>query len=68
MSNKNDLESRVLLLESELAELKRQLGTAGNARGVFGRVVGSFRDEPEFDEVLRLGREARQADRVEPEV
>lgn len=27
------------------------------------KVAGSFKDEPEFDEILRLGREIRQSDR-----
>ncbi|SRR6266487_2683947 len=32
-------------------------------RNWLGRVAGSLRNEPDFDEVLRLGREARSKDR-----
>ncbi|MGH7199229.1 MAG: hypothetical protein ACREJB_01400 [Planctomycetaceae bacterium] len=55
------LEERVALLEREMADLKRQL--AADKGNWIEAISGTFRDVPEFDEVLRLGREIRQADR-----
>ncbi len=62
MSTNGNLEERLALLEREVAELKRALKPATNW---FQRVAGSMENDPEFDDVLRLGREIRQADRPE---
>jgi hypothetical protein len=56
MSTVND---RLNALELEVTVLRGQVGDRGTANWIEA-VAGSFRDEPEFDEVLRLGREARQ--------
>lgn len=56
---KSDLESRVATLERELAQVKQRMDSAVDPdawRGTFGM----FADDPEFDEVLRLGREYRE--------
>lgn len=59
------VDDRLSLLENELTELRRQLSEHLDSLSEMcnsnwiGRVAGSFRDEAEFDEVLRLGREAR---------
>ena len=55
------LEKRVAALESEIAEIKRRIA-ADAPQSWFAHVAGSFKDEPDFDEVLRLGREVRQLD------
>jgi hypothetical protein len=55
------LEKRVATLENELAEIKLQIA-AESRQSWFAHVAGSFKDEPDFDEVLRLGREVRQSD------
>jgi len=60
MSDHQGVENRLSVLEAEIEELKRSVKPAQNW---FDRVAGSMKDEPEFDEVLRLGREIRQADR-----
>ena len=60
MSGQNGVEERLALLEKEVAELKRTVRPRENW---FDRVAGSMKDDPEFDEVLRLGREIRQAER-----
>ena len=57
------IESRVEALERELAEVKRRLSGTGNANQWLDRVAGSQSQEADFDEVLRLGRDARAADR-----
>jgi hypothetical protein len=62
MAETENVERRLAALEQEVAELKRRIPGAGKPDWR-QRVAGSFKDEPEFDEVLRLGREIRQADR-----
>jgi hypothetical protein len=59
MGTNNDFAERLAVLEKEVAELKRRVeGSRGNwPDNVFGRMS----DFPEFDEVVRLGRELRAA-------
>jgi hypothetical protein len=56
------LEERVAMLEAEVARLKR-LVAAKPASNWLEKIDGSMKDEPAFDEVIRLGREFREADR-----
>ena len=60
MSGHDGVEERLAVLEAEVAALKRTVKPNPNW---FDCVAGSMKDDPEFDEVLRLGREIRQADR-----
>jgi hypothetical protein len=61
MSKTLSLEERVTQLEHELALLKAQTSKDDqNAQWPLS-VCGSMKDFPEFDEVLRLGREFRQS-------
>jgi hypothetical protein len=58
----SDLEERVRRLEMELAGLKRQVaGTEGSASAWIDRISGSMEGFPEFEQVIQLGREMRQA-------
>jgi hypothetical protein len=64
------LEDRLATLEREVDRLRRRLDashpTGQGAPGVpnwIEAVTGSMADDPEFQEVVRLGRAARQADR-----
>ena len=55
-------EERVEKLEREMDLLKGK--TAGAAKGDWiSAVTGSFANDPDFDEIVRLGKELRQADR-----
>lgn len=63
MSDIATLEKRVTDLESELATLKRQLASERRGGDWISRITGSFKDDPEFAEIVRLGREIRRADR-----
>lgn len=56
------VEDRLSALESELADVKRQLKSLQPAPNWLDRIVGSMDEWPEFKEVLRLGREIRRAD------
>ena len=55
------VEERLSALESEVLAVKRQLATLGRPRAWLDEVAGSLDEWPEFDEVLRLGREFRQS-------
>jgi len=52
-------------MEKDLAQLKSQVESLRSNRGWIDRITGSFKDDPEFEEILRLGQEIRQADRLE---
>ncbi len=57
--------SRVKVLETDLAQLKQKSTDASNSNSDrahrWERVRGSMKDDPEFAEVLRLGREYRKS-------
>ena len=52
------LEQRVNDLERQLAELRRDVQPLGRLNSV-NETYGMFGDDPEFDEIVRLGREYR---------
>ena len=56
-----ELEKRVTTLESEMADLKQQLGHSA-ARKDWRTTVGMSKDDPGFDEMIELGREIREQD------
>ncbi len=62
MSETAAIEERLAVLESEIAQLKRQVMLTRTWDTWLDRVTGSLEDTPEFDEVLRLGREIRKSD------
>ena len=55
------VEERLLALESEVQAVKQQLARMGKPRAWLDEVAGSMDEWPEFDEVLRLGREFRES-------
>jgi hypothetical protein len=63
MSEAVPIEKRVEALEDQVADLRQQLTRAQSPEDRFRRLSGSMADQPDFDEVLRLGREIRRADR-----
>jgi hypothetical protein len=58
------IEQRLENVEKELAELKDEVKTLIPPQNWMSAVTGTFKNDPEFDEVLRLGRELREADRA----
>jgi tetrahydromethanopterin S-methyltransferase subunit A len=64
------VEERLERLEKEVALLKlmqsSKVGLVSHKPGWVAKIVGAFNDEPDFAEILRLGREERQADIVQP--
>ncbi len=61
------LEDRMTAMEQELAQLKQQLQAESPRITEPGwkQIVGVFKDCPEFDEAVRLGREWRESQRME---
>lgn len=58
------LEQRLAILEKEMADIKLIIPKVDN-RNWFEKIAGSFKDEPDFDEILALGQAIRQADQFE---
>jgi hypothetical protein len=55
------VEERLSALESEMIVLKRRLADMSKPRPWLDEVAGSMDNWPEFEDVLRLGREFRQS-------
>ena len=65
MATPSELEDRVASLEQEVAQLKEKVeGSAGNKSWI-DRFSGAFKDDPDFEEIVRLGAEIRKAQRPE---
>ena len=63
MVTKPTLEERLAEVEAEVRDLRRRLDSRIPATDWLQCVIGSFEDEPAFEEVLEYGRAYRQADR-----
>jgi predicted nucleotidyltransferase len=61
------VEERLTALESEVEVLKRRLARGVQPRAWLDDVAGSLEHWPEFEEVLRLGREFRRSAADPPE-
>lgn len=64
------VEERLTTLEQELAQLKQQLTPykPQDAAPWWKKIVGVYRDDPEFDAAERLGREYRESLRPKGDV
>jgi hypothetical protein len=61
MAINNSLEERIAAVEAAIAELQQQI-TASQPTNWLQQTIGSFKDEPAFEEVLAYGRAIRQGD------
>ena len=61
-SSEKKLEQRVTQLEKELRQVKAQLGARRQVPW-YRQILGEFKDDPVFDEIVRMGRQIREADR-----
>jgi hypothetical protein len=59
------LEARVKQLESEVRDLKTRL-TAVSESPWYRQILGTFANDPVFDEIVRLGCDLRAAERHPP--
>jgi hypothetical protein len=65
MSSQSPLEQRLEALEREVAQIKVRLNTPQANGNWVDEIAGSMKHFPEFDEVVRLGREFRDSLRVQ---
>jgi hypothetical protein len=67
----SDIEQRIRKLEMEMEVLKGERSEsrdlAAKKRGWIEKITGTFENDPEFDEILRLGREERKSDMLNSE-
>ena len=63
MSTNNDLEQRVAVLETAVAELQHRPAALPSAAHWVEQITGCVTDVEAFEEILRLGGEFREADR-----
>ncbi len=56
-----ELESRVAALEKEIERLRAHLPTAATQRHWWHDDAGRFANDPEFDEIVRLGKDYRDS-------
>jgi len=55
------VEERLTALEQELQALKQQVTVQKDHRSWIEKIAGTFKDDPDFEEIVRLGREFRKA-------
>lgn len=64
-------EERLAKLENEVQQLKLAslsgIGLSAKKPNWISKISGSFKGDPEFDEILRLGREERRSDMLNNE-
>ena len=53
------LEERIEKVEKEIERLKHESNAAKDKANWISNISGSFQDDAEFEEILRLGREER---------
>jgi hypothetical protein len=63
MSTIAELERRVAAVEAAVNDLRRSVVAPGPPGDWLARFDGAFENEPAFAEVVRYGRELREADR-----
>jgi len=63
--NKEPIETRLARLEAEVSFLKSQ--SVNNRANWLQDIVGTLKDDPDFDEIVRLGKEIRDAERHDVE-
>jgi hypothetical protein len=56
------IEKRLETVERELASLKIEVENLRPGSNWVSSISGTFKDDPEFDEILRLGKELRDAE------
>jgi hypothetical protein len=61
MATNTSLEDRLAAVEAAITELQKQVATP-QATNWLQQIIGSFKDEPAFEDVLAYGRAIRQGD------
>jgi len=61
MTTHAQLEARLTAVETALREIQRRLATLPPAPNWLDEIIGSFKDDPAFEEVIAFGRAFREA-------
>ena len=61
VKSKRPIEERPTAVEQQLPELKRRQPSRNDGKSWIERIAGTFRNDPDFDEIVRLGREFRKS-------
>lgn len=61
MPDQLTVKERITAVEQQLVELKRRLPSQQDGKSWVERIAGTFKDDPDFDEIVRLGREFRKS-------
>ena len=61
MMTQTEIEERLLAVETALQEMQRRLATLAPRPHWLDEMIGSFKDEPAFEEVIALGRAFRKS-------
>lgn len=62
VSTQAQLEERLTAVETTLSEIQRRLATLPPSPNWLDEIIGSFKDEPAFDEVIAFGRAFRRGE------
>jgi len=62
MMTQTELEARLVAVETALKEIQHRLAALPPAPNWLDAIIGSFKDEPAFDEVIALGRAFRESE------
>ena len=58
------IEQRLVAVETAVRDLQHLLANAPPTSNWLERITGSFKDNPAFDEVVKYGRQWREANRL----
>ncbi|MCY2979904.1 MAG: hypothetical protein NTU79_14650 [Planctomycetota bacterium] len=59
------VEERLAKVEKEIEELKSKTENQSSKQGWLKKIEGSFQHDPDFLEIVKLGKEARDAEKPE---
>jgi hypothetical protein len=60
-STRSDLEQRVSDLEAEVSKLKSKFDAIETSQPWWKQIVGTFENDPIYDEAMKLGRHYRES-------
>ncbi len=65
MSIAPSFEERLTIVEKEIRELKQVKAPHSLKHNWLEKIAGSFKDDPEFGDILRLGQEIRKSEKMD---
>lgn len=65
MATDTSIEQRLAAVEKELAALKARVENGAPAPKGVEAFIGTFKDDPDYEEIVRLGRQFRDGDHLQ---